>query len=91
MQNAVTRRELLPAILIEEIMTRAGSKVAGILDAIPGMIRRRDARIPATILDLIVGEVARARNIAAAVTLKNLCEDTPVGDLIDEETEDAHE
>lgn len=72
MQNAVTRRELAPVILIEEVLAKAGAKVAGILDAIPGMIRRRVPALTAEHIDLIAGEVARARNIAAAVTLDDL-------------------
>ena len=72
MQNAVTRRELAPVILIEEVLAKAGSKVAGILDAIPGMIKRRVAGLSSNDLDLIASEVARARNIAAAVSLDDL-------------------
>lgn len=77
MQNAVTRKELAPVILIEEVLANAGSKVAGILDAIPGMIKRRVAGLSANDIDLIAGEVAKARNIAAEVSLEDLQDDPP--------------
>lgn len=77
MQNAVTRRELLPGILLEEVLTKAGSKVAGILDAIPGMVKRRVPMLPSGALDLIAGEVARARNIAAAMSLDDVLDRMP--------------
>lgn len=80
MQNAVTRRELAPVILIEEVLAKAGSKVAGILDAIPGMIRRRVPTLSAAETDLIALEVARARNIAAAVSLDDLRDEAIVQD-----------
>ena len=80
MQNAVTRRELAPVMLIEEVLAKAGSKVAGILDAIPGMIKRRVASLASDDLDLIAIEIARARNIAAAVSLEDLRDDIQRGD-----------
>lgn len=72
LQNAVTRKELAPVYLIEEVLAKAGSRVAGILDAIPGQVRRRIPGLPSTELDAIAGEIARARNIAAALSLKDL-------------------
>lgn len=72
MQNAVTRGELAPVAAIEEVLAAAGSRVAGILDAIPGMIRRRVPTLSAADLELISAEVVKARNIAAAVRLADL-------------------
>lgn len=72
MQNAQTRGELAPVILIEEVLTKAASKTAGILDAIPGMVRRRVPRLTAEDIDMISGEVARARNMVAAMSLADL-------------------
>lgn len=77
MQNAVTRRELAPVVLIEEVLAKAGGRVAGILDAIPGMIKRRVAGLSSNDIELIAVEVARARNIAATVSLNDL-NDEPV-------------
>lgn len=72
MQNAVTRCELAPVHVIEEVLSRAGSRVAGILDAIPGALRRRLPVLTAEDVKLIEQEIARARNLAAAVSLKDL-------------------
>lgn len=72
MQNAVTRGELAPLALIEEVLTKAASKVAGALDAIPGMVRRRVPTLTADDIDLIAGEVAKARNTAATMSLADL-------------------
>jgi phage terminase Nu1 subunit (DNA packaging protein) len=81
MQNAVTRRELAPVVMIEEVLAKAGSRVAGILDAIPGMVKRRLPALTSDAIDLIRGEVAKARNVAAAVSLSDLREDvTPAED-----------
>lgn len=74
MQNAVTRGELAPVALIEEVLTKAASKVAGVLDAIPGMVRRRVPLLMADDIDLIAAEVAKARNTVAAMSLADLKE-----------------
>lgn len=80
MQNAVTRGELAPVALIEEVLTKAASKVAGVLDAIPGMIRRRVPQLTADDIDLIAGEVAKARNTVAAMSLADLDERADVSE-----------
>ena len=80
MQNAVTRGELAPVVLIEEVLTKAAAKTAGILDAIPGMVRRRVPQLTADDIDLIAGEVAKARNMVAAMSLADL-NDADVADV----------
>lgn len=80
MQNAVTRKELAPVILIEEVLAKAGSKVAGILDAIPGMVKRRIPAMTSDAIDLIRVEVAKARNLAAAISLDDLRDDMAPAD-----------
>ena len=72
MQNAITRRELAPSYLLEEVLAAAGAKVAAILDAIPGAIRRRNQNLTAADIETIASEIAKARNIAAAITLDEL-------------------
>ena len=86
MQNAQTRRELAPVVLIEEVLSKAGSRVAGILDAIPGAVRRRVPTLTADEIGNIEREIARARNIAAAISLEDLRDDEEVAadlDMID--------
>lgn len=91
MQIAVTRRELMPAILLEEVLAKAGSKVSGIFDAIPGMVKRRVPTLPSFTLDLIAAEVARARNIVAAMSLDDVLDRLPSAEdaRLDDEKEGA--
>lgn len=77
LQNEVTRRELAPVHLIEQVLSQAGARVSGILEAIPGMIKRRLPSLSADEVELITREVAKARNIAAAVSLDDLGIDVP--------------
>lgn len=76
LQNAQTRKELAPIVLIEHVLAKAGVRVAGILDAIPGMIRRRSPSLSSSDLDCISAEIAKARNIAASISLNDLREDS---------------
>jgi terminase small subunit / prophage DNA-packing protein len=72
MQNAVTRKELAPAYLLEEIIAAAGTRMGAIFDGIPGSIRRRNQNLTSTDIEVIATEIAKARNIAAAMTLDEL-------------------
>lgn len=72
MQNAQTRGELAPVALIEEVLAKCAGKIAGILEAIPGMVRRRSPALGADQIALIAGEIAKARNIVAAMSLEDL-------------------
>lgn len=72
MQNAITRRELAPTYLLEEVLAAAGARAAAILDAIPGAIRRRNQNLTAADIETIASEIAKARNIAAAISLDDL-------------------
>ncbi len=72
MQNAVTRGELAPVVLLEQVLAAAAGKVAGIFDAIPGLVRRRVPRLTREELDLIAAEIAKARNLVAAMSLADL-------------------
>jgi phage terminase Nu1 subunit (DNA packaging protein) len=72
MQNAVSRKELAPITLIEEVLSKAGARVAGILDGLPGAIKRRAPSLTHADIQMVAGEIARARNIAAAISLRDL-------------------
>lgn len=76
MQNAVARKELAPVSIIEEVLTKAASRIAGILDAIPGLVRRRVPALSADEIDLVAAEVAKARNRVAAMSLRDLDDDS---------------
>ncbi len=74
MQNGVTRGELAPVVLIEEVLSKAGSRIAGIFDAIPGAVRRRVPSLSSDEIGNIEKEIAKARNIVAAISLDDLRE-----------------
>ncbi|NYE62201.1 phage terminase Nu1 subunit (DNA packaging protein) [Duganella sp. 1224] len=86
LQNAEKQKQLLPAALLEEILAKAGARIAGIFDAIPGAVRRRVPSLPAEEITAIGAEIARARNIAASMSLADLRDDDAGGaDDADEE------
>lgn len=72
MQNGVTRGELAPVALIEEVLSKAGARIGGIFDAIPGAVRRRVPSLSSDEIGNIEKEIARARNIVAAISLADL-------------------
>lgn len=78
MQIARERRELTPTIVLEQVLAGTAAKVAGVLDAIPGMVRRRVPQLVAADIDLIAAEVAKARNVIAAMSLDDVV-DAPGG------------
>lgn len=82
MQNAERRRELAPAHLLEQVLSRAGARAAKILDTIPGEVKRRMPQLGADDVTLIATIVAKARNIAAGMSLGDL-------DVDDEDAGDA--
>lgn len=69
MKNAVTRGELAPVIILEDVLATTAAKAAAVFDAIPGKVRRRLPDLPAAALHLITEEVTKARNIVAAMEL----------------------
>lgn len=82
MQNAVTRGELAPVALIEEVLSKAGGRIAGILEAIPGAVKRRVPSLTGDEIKNIAAEIARVRNVVAGMSLEDLRE-------LDEEDEDG--
>lgn len=66
LQNAVTRGELAPVIVLEQVLAAAGARVAGIFDGIPGALRRRSSLSLAD-LEFVAGEITKARNIVAGM------------------------
>jgi phage terminase Nu1 subunit (DNA packaging protein) len=74
MQNAVTRGELAPVALIEEVLSKAGARIAGMLEAIPGAVKRRVPALSSDEIKNIATEIARVRNIVAGMSLADLRE-----------------
>lgn len=88
MVNAVTRKELAPVALIEEVLSKAGARIAGMFDAIPGAVRRRVPSLSSDEVNNIAKEIARIRNIAAAMSLADLREETEEGEQEESYLED---
>lgn len=84
MQNAVTRKELAPAALLTDILSRVGVRCGRILEALPGKLRRLNDKLSASDLRAIETEIAKCRNQCAAISLDDI--DLPEDDEpIDEE------
>ncbi len=75
MKNAVLRREYAPVTLLEEALGRVSRQMAGILEALPGNLRRRSPLLTAEDIKLVELEIARVRNLAATVTLEDATTD----------------
>ncbi len=88
MQNAVTRRELAPVALLEQVLSKVGRQIAGILEAIPVQLKRR-SDLSADDLDFITREIVKARNQAAGITLADLSDedDAAEGSEVEGETD----
>lgn len=86
MQNAEKRAELGPVSLIEQVLTKAAGRISGVFDAIPGMVKRRVPNLRSEDIDLIAGEVAKARNIVEAMKLSDILADEE-SDLADDVVE----
>lgn len=88
MQNAISRKELAPVGLIEEVLSKVGARCAGLLDAIPGAIKRRVPSLTSEEINNIRKEIARVRNLAAAISLTDASTEE---DAVDDEplTEDV--
>lgn len=70
MQNCVTRRELAPVALLESALATIGRQIAGVLEAIPVNIKRRSNNLTSDDIQIMVEEIAKARNMAAQAQLE---------------------
>jgi phage terminase Nu1 subunit (DNA packaging protein) len=66
MQNAETRKESAPVVLLEIAVAAIGRKVAAVLEAVPVKIKRRSKNLTAEDIEIITAEITKARNIAAS-------------------------
>lgn len=70
MKNAQSRKELAPVLILEEVLALVTRQVATVLDGIGPQLRRTFPDLTGEQLKLIGGELARARQLAAAVNLQ---------------------
>lgn len=68
MQNAVTRRQLAPVTLLQEVLSTVGRQIVAILDAVPVQLKRRSS-LGVEDIEFVARELIKARNLAAAIKL----------------------
>ena len=90
MQNAVTRRELVPANLLVQIIAGSAPKVCGLLESIVPTLRRR-AGYRAEDLDYISRTIADARNAIASLRLSDVLDGTPGAADADPDDDDGQD
>jgi terminase small subunit / prophage DNA-packing protein len=86
MQNAITRRELLPVAVLEVVLNDVARRVGTRLDALVPQIRRAVPELPVSVLGRIGAEVALCREDCAGV---NLSEAERLASDADDEEADA--
>jgi phage terminase Nu1 subunit (DNA packaging protein) len=69
MQNAVTRQELAPVMVLEEVLAKVAAEIGGMLEAIPSQLKRANAALGAADIELVEKVIAKARNAAAAAEI----------------------
>ena len=72
MRNAIKRGEYAPIGLIEQVLSKTGRQIAGILEGLVPAVRRRWPAIGTDTLRLFEEEIARARNLAAGINTQSL-------------------
>lgn len=75
MRNAIKRRQFAPVSMLSQVLAKAGRQCAGVLDGLVPSIRLRWPEVSSDQLKLIEGEVAKARNAMAAMSLEDLLEE----------------
>lgn len=75
MTNHVMRKELAPTHLLEDLLAKAGARVAAILDTIPDQIAQRLPVLHPHDIEAIRREVDKGSAFAAGMSLSNLDED----------------
>ena len=79
MQNKIMRSEYLPVMTLTTALADASRQIVSLLEALPMKLKRQNNKLTAEDIDLVKGEIAAARNLAAKVQLDHVA------------TEDLHE
>lgn len=69
MQNAITRREHAPVEVLELVIGSVGRQVSERLEALIPMLKKRCPHLTVEDLEIIQGEIAKARNLAAGMQI----------------------
>ena len=69
LKNAQLRNELAPIDMITWTLGKVGAQIAALLETIPGRVKRRSPDLSARHIDIIKGEIIKAQNMAARVSV----------------------
>lgn len=69
LKNAQTRHETAPIEIIAWTLSKVGSQISAILDAIPGKVKRRVPQLSSAEIEIIKREIVRAQNVAAKASV----------------------
>lgn len=85
LQNAITRREYAPTMIIEEVLTRTAARINVIFEALTGSLRRNFPDLTAEKIDHINREIAKARNLVAEIRLIQVLDEdeAPPDEIVD--------
>lgn len=72
MENNVKKGELAPVAVLEEVLVRAGGKIAAQLDTIPASLKRRIPSLTDSDIGFVRREIAKARNAVANLNLEDV-------------------
>ncbi|MDR0770738.1 MAG: terminase small subunit [Burkholderiales bacterium] len=72
MQNAVTRKELAPVTMLEEVLSKAGGRAVRILEAVPAKLKRGCHGFTSQMSAMVRDEIARACNAISGLSLATL-------------------
>ena len=76
MSNEQVRGELVSAVVLAEVLAKAGAKIVALLEAIPGSVKRRVPDLSATDIGFIQSEIVKARNEISSLSLGDIEDDT---------------
>jgi len=79
LQNAITKRELVPAGVLVELVSGIAAQVSVIFEALPGKIRREVPDLPSSALDAIARELAKGRNAVADMKIESVLAESTDG------------
>jgi len=69
LKNAQLRKELAPVDVIEWVLGKVGGEISAILESIPALLKKRNAKLTASNIELIRREIVKAQNAASQITV----------------------
>ena len=68
-KNALLRKEVAPIKVLEEAIGKVCAQISAILESIPVNVKRRNAKLEASDIEIIKEEIVKCQNIAASATI----------------------